>query len=69
MASHFFKTQYMPVYLGNSYKLAALRVYPIGKDPFYIENLNPSTQKRFSNVDFLQFVEDQFFIKYGYKGV
>ena len=59
----------MPVYLGNSYKLAALRVYPIGKDPFYIENLNPSTQKRFSNVDFLQFVEDQFFIKYGYKGV
>ena len=58
----------MPVYLGNSYKLAALRVYPIGKDPFYIENFNATTQKRFSNLDFLQFVEDQFFIKYGYKG-
>lgn len=64
-----FKPSYTPVYLGDSYKLAACRVYPIGRDPFYIENLNPATNKRFNNADFLAYIEQLFLYQHGYKGV
>lgn len=60
------KTQYMPVYLGDSYKLAAVRVYPVGCDSYEVENINPNTGKRYSNKEFLQNIEQAFLNEKGY---
>jgi hypothetical protein len=67
--NHHFKTSYVPIYQGDSYKLVAVRVYPIGKDSFEVENINPQTNKRFSNKDFIQFIDEHFFNAYGYRGL
>ncbi len=56
----------MPVYLSDSYKLASVRVYPNGVESFEVENVNPDTGKRFSNKDFLQYVDTVLFKKYGF---
>lgn len=61
-----FKTQYMPVYVGNSYKLASVRVYPVGCDSYEVENINPNTGKRFSNTEFLKNIEQAFLNEKGY---
>lgn len=66
MSNHHFRTSYMPVYLGDSYKLAAVRVYPIGCDSYEVENINPNTGKRYSNKEFLHNIEQAFLKSKGY---
>lgn len=57
----------MPVYVGDSYKLASVRVYPVGCDSYEVENINPNTGKRFSNKEFLKNIEDAFLADKGYR--
>jgi hypothetical protein len=59
----------MPIYQGDSYKLVAVRVYPVGEDSFEVENINQQTNKRFSNKDFMEFIDEKFFKAYGYRGL